>query len=81
MKTVRVRIAVVVGEDGSWGASGAPGVADATVVGWADEGRYMIPGHDFGEESRTATHWVEADVPVPEPIPETIIEGVVSDGT
>lgn len=50
-KTVRVRIAVSVKEDGSWDAWGISDRSDQEVV----------------DETWDVTVWIEADVPVPQP--------------
>lgn len=65
MKTVRVRIAVSVDPDGVWNSCGWSEGSDADKSGLA-----------FEEQAYGgALHWVEADVPIPEP---TTIEGEVT---
>lgn len=69
MKTVRVRIAVAVSDDLSWSASG-----------WSsNDKRYDVAAKDSAVDSVPrsvcAVHFIEADVPVPEPM---TISGEVS---
>lgn len=66
MKTVRVRIAVAVNERGEWHAFGGDFEDD-----WAmDEAVANV-----SEDVRVAEHFIEADVPIPEP---STIEGQVT---
>lgn len=56
-KTVKVRIAVAVGEDGDWYAYGN---ADASDDVAKDEAREFLPS--------AVVHIVTAELPVPEPV-------------
>lgn len=67
MKTVRVRILVAVTDDGAWLAEGHPGRDKRWVRDVMDmaKAEYDLPIN---------FHWIEAEVPVPEPCaPTTII--------
>lgn len=64
MKTVRVRIAVVVTDEGAW-----------SCAGWSGPQGEREPDKDIADCARDSTmmevdscnlHWVEADVPMPE---------------
>lgn len=57
-KTVRVRIAVAIGDDGQWNCCGWRGCADEDARGIAS---------DTLESEQFVIHWVEADIPVPQP--------------
>ncbi len=64
-KTVRVRIAVGVDPRGHWHAYGDDEESDAEM-------------YEDATWDGATIHWVEADVPIPEPPPdETVIEGTV----
>ena len=69
-KTVRVRIAVAVGDDGVWNSCGWGGPndtqKDVELIGIALEPM---------ESGIVNVHWVEADVPVPASV---VVEGNVS---
>lgn len=67
--TVRVRIAVAVDADAEWSAAGAAGANDSDTV---IEAAYNLP-----KGLAAGVHWVEADIPIPEP---TTIEGSVTGG-
>ena len=58
MKTVRVRIAVVVGEGGGWNASGWHSARDEDKMGCAFEG--------LDEGGQAHAYWLEADLQVPD---------------
>lgn len=69
MKTIRVRIAVAIDEDGDWVAWGAAYVSDAMLVRDVGErASYMV-----ADDHRTV--FVEADVPIPEAV--TVVGEVV----
>lgn len=63
-KTVRVRIAVVVAVDGRWSAYGDSEYGDEDCATSAE----------VGFEGSQSTHFIEADVPIPQP---QTIEGTV----
>ena len=67
--TVRVRIAVAVDCNGKWYASG--------VSRWNDQ-RVLDEMPILGLAEGETYHWIEADVPVPQRVAATVIEGVVS---
>jgi hypothetical protein len=70
-KTVRVRIAVVVGSNGKWVAGGPtddPSIYKDFIDNNVD-GRSVYPEYD-------ATYWVTAELPVPDGIE---VEGEVED--
>lgn len=74
MKTKRIRIAVVMNEHGHWSSAGwsnsnGDPKHDADLVGIAREGLEAGPNE--------AACFVEAEVPIPEPI---TVEGVVTPG-
>ncbi len=74
MKTVRVRIAVLINADGQWGAGGG------NVGGPMDDDNAAThAGYHFEDvpENHDTLHWIEADVPVPEKAPAQTIEGKV----
>lgn len=56
MKTVKVRIAVAVGSDGDWIASGWKDARDSLVMG-------AVIG-DVGEDA--SRYWITAELPIPE---------------
>ena len=66
-KTVRVRIAVAVGESGDWAASGSKALFGVDSVDIAVE--------SLDESGQYAVSWVEADVPLPE---SETVEGKVT---
>ena len=71
MKTVRVRIAVVVDEKGGYNAVGWKG-SDGFV--WSDKELVKTAQDAFQSEGNEAVHFIEADVALPEP---QTIEGKV----
>ena len=55
MKTVKVRIALLINSDGHWAANG-----------WTDMENWYDSGIDnCDDDCATARHWIEAEVPVP----------------
>jgi hypothetical protein len=70
MATVRVRIAVVVDDKGGWNAAGWNSAGPQDDIGAARDGHN--PDHEIVSER---VHFVEADIPIPEP---TTIEGTVT---
>jgi hypothetical protein len=56
MKTVKVRIAVAVGQDGDWSVSGWKGAQDDDAMGIAIDG--------VGETS--SRYWITAELPIHE---------------
>ena len=72
-KTVRVRIAVAVSRTGAWAAYGWQ-LAGSKPRSDSDFLREMMEEDVYGVD---ATHYVEADVPIPQNIGETI-EGEVA---
>ena len=76
-KTVRVRIAVVVNQDGEWDAAGWDG---PHAESYTDEPE-GVASQSFDLDDTTVLHWVEVDVPVPVvPVGETL-EGSLSPTT
>lgn len=73
MKKVRVRIAVAVAPDGGYVSTGSDSQDDETKRDEAIE----FSSADY-DASEFRVSFVEADVPMPEPQPETTIEGKVS---
>lgn len=73
MKKVRVRIAVAVDYDGNWHACAS---SDQRESESSDLAVDAVPGAADACDIRVS--FVEADVPMPEPQPETTIEGTVS---
>jgi hypothetical protein len=69
-KTVRVRIAVAVGDDGAWNSCGwqfpKSETTDVELMGIALE---------VMEQAVVNVHWVEADIPIPVGV---TVEGTVS---
>lgn len=57
MKTVRVRIAVAVGDEGNWNSCGFTGADDQDNISFATE---------TIEDSTFKVYWLEADLPIPE---------------
>jgi hypothetical protein len=70
-KTVRVRIAVVVDNNGDYGAFGASRQTDNDLLSFANE---IIFGEQTGLWDAQVQHWCEVDIPIPEP---QTIEGEV----
>ena len=68
MKTVRVRIAVAVNEQGKWNAFG--------YSSSSDENSKQLAFECLDGEGVESLYWIEADLPIPSP---TIIEGTVTD--
>jgi hypothetical protein len=64
MKTVKVRIAVEVNANGKWQATGAD---DYVVEGFA--------GADVGNPFESVFYWVEAELPVPDPLSFPVYRG------
>ncbi len=74
MTTIRVRIAVAVTPNGCWSADGCKlNVNWSLPVAEANYGTYLFRQHGPGH-----VVFVEADVPVPEPIEVPVIEGTVA---
>lgn len=71
MKTVRVRIAVVVDEKGGYNAVG---FQDSDGFVWSDKEILQTAQDAFDPQGNEAVHFIEADVPLPEP---QTIEGKV----
>ncbi len=69
MKTVKVRIALMINADGKWSASGWAGAPDEHMRDTVNDCIDQEPNHD-------TLHWIEAEVPVPE-IKSTTIKGKV----
>lgn len=67
MTTIRVRIALAIDSDGDWAAYGVRGYADESML---EEAGYSVC------EPQTL-HWIECDVPVPDPVPTTIQGAIV----
>lgn len=63
MKTVRVRIAVAVDANGHWSSSGwYPSLSEHR-----EEARILRTAIENLDSDECVTHWIEADVPIPEP--------------
>lgn len=71
-KTVKVRIAVAVNEDGEWVACGNSGWDDGESEG---EAIFIL-----GDEATPDTHFVIAEVPLPEPDKPHEVRGEVERG-
>jgi hypothetical protein len=64
MKTVRVRIALVVNSEGEWAANG-----------WESMEEFDESELDLGDEHAQALYWIEAEIPVPAPWEPTTLKG------
>ena len=72
MTTVKLRIRVGVTADGEWIATGA------SIEGWGDVERAIDETHrEHGHGEPVAWYWVEAEVPRPVTVDETV-EGTVT---
>lgn len=69
-ETMRVRILVGINPSRQWDAIGGSSWSD----GAAQREARRCYGNDF------TYHWIEADVPVPEEVKESVIVGQISDG-
>jgi hypothetical protein len=74
-KTKRVRVLLIMDHHGTYEAMGASGVADEEIADNLCHSATILVGAPWSYQ------WIEADVPIPEKQPETVIEGdVVSYG-
>lgn len=72
--TVKVRIAVAVGADGTWSSAGwaRAGVEPDDVL---PDHVLIDTAHEFVETSSVAFYWIEAELPLPT---ETTVAGIVT---
>ena len=68
MKTTRVRIAIAINTHGEWNA-----------IGYVTTDGMLQVEANWDDDPEVTFHWVEADIPIPEPKPgTTVVEGEVS---
>jgi hypothetical protein len=70
-KTTRVRVLVIMDHCGNYEAKGASDVADEEIADNLYPSLTRLVGVPWSYQ------WIEADVPIPEKQPETVIEGDV----